>query len=224
MKTFFTALCFVLIASGVSFSQTPPDSARPDGPPLPPRPPQMAPTNPPPGAQPQAPRQPAAPQQPDKPAPAAAVKPVPQLPHVAVLDFVSLAGAPARTGRLITERMRYYLLNSGKCTVADGGETWKALGEIGLGRSDSATAEQIMAIGQKLKAGYIVTGLITDYREGDVEFNKHKIELVAKLYDAGTGRITKMERVTKKRGGEVQEMIDLAAEELVNKILKRWQR
>lgn len=48
--------------------------------------------------------------------------------------------------------------------------------------------------------------------------------LVAKLYDTSTGRITRMERVAKKRGGEVQEMIDLAVEDLVNKISKSLQR
>lgn len=154
----------------------------------------------------------------EKPVAAKQTKP---LPRVAVLDFVNAGGAPARLGKNIAERMRFYLLNSGKCQVVDGGETGTAIAELGIARPDSAGREQLVLLAQKLKADYIITGLITDYREGDIEFKKHKLELMGKILWGNNGELCGMEAVKVKQNGDVQDMANGAAEKLGKKMVER---
>lgn len=152
----------------------------------------------------------------EKPVDAKLPKP---LPRVVVLDFVNAGGALVRLSKSIAERMRFYLLNSGLCRVVDAGETGTAIAELGIARPDSAGREQLALLAQKLKADYIITGLITDYREGDIEFKKHKIELMGKIFWGNNGELCGMEAVKVKQNGEVQDMANDAAEKLGKKIV-----
>lgn len=142
------------------------------------------------------------------------------LPRIAVLDFVSLAGAPTSIVSTLSERLRFHLLESGNCTAIDAGETWKAVGELQISRADSITSSQLIMLGIKLKADYIIAGLITDYREGDIEFKQHRLELMGKVYDAKTGQLEKMDKVKVKCKKELQAMADEAAEKLGKKLIK----
>lgn len=150
-----------------------------------------------------------------------AAKPPKPLPRVVVLDFVNAAGAPARLGKSVAERMRFYLLKTGLCRVVDAGETGTAITELGIARSDSAGREQLALLAQKLKADYIITGLISDYREGDIEFKKHKIELMGKLLWGNNGELCAMEAVKVKAGGEMHDVSNRAAEELGIKLVEK---
>lgn len=150
-----------------------------------------------------------------------AAKQTKPLPRVAVLDFVNAGGAPARLGKNIAERMRFFLLNSGRCQVVDGGETGTAIAELSMARPDSAGREQLVLLAQKLKADYIITGLITDYREGDIEFKKHKLELMGKLLWGNNGELCGMEVVKVQKKGDVQDMANGAAEKLGKKMVER---
>ncbi len=140
-------------------------------------------------------------------------------PRIAVLDFVSLAGAPTSIVRTLSERMRFHLLESGNCMAIDAGETWKAVNDLQISRADSVTSSQLILLGAKLKADYIIAGLVTDYREGDIEFKQHRLELMGKVYDARTGQLEKMDKVKIKCKKELQAMADEAAEKLGKKLI-----
>lgn len=86
----------------------------------------------------------------------------------------------------------------------DAGETWKAVNNLQISRADSITSSQLILLGAKLKADYIIAGLITDYREGDIEFKQHRLELIGKVYDAETGQLEKMDKVKIKCKKELQ--------------------
>lgn len=141
-------------------------------------------------------------------------------PRIAVLDFVSLAGAPTSIVRTLSERLRFHLLESGNCTAIDAGETWKAINDLQISRADSVTSSQLILLGMKLKADYIIAGLITDYREGDIEFKQHRLELMGKVYDAKTGQLARMDKVKIKCKKELQAMAEEAAEKLGKKLIK----
>jgi hypothetical protein len=142
------------------------------------------------------------------------------LPRIAVLDFVSLAGAPTSIVRTLSERLRFHLLESGNCAAIDAGETWKAVNDLQISRADSVTSGQLILLGAKLKADYIIAGLITDYREGDIEFKQHRLELMGKVYDAKSGQLARMDKVKVKCKKELQAMAEEAAEKLGKKLIK----
>jgi hypothetical protein len=142
------------------------------------------------------------------------------LPRIAVLDFVSLAGAPTSIVRTLSERLRFHLLESGNCTAIDAGETWKAVNDLQISRADSVTSGQLIMLGIKLKADYIIAGLITDYREGDIEFKQHRLELMGKVYDAKSGQLARMDKVKVKCKKELQAMAEEATEKLGKKLIK----
>jgi|GEM_PF-4466470 len=140
--------------------------------------------------------------------------------RIAVLDFVSLAGAPSSIVRTLSERVRFHLLENGNCTAIDAGETWKAVNDLQVGRADSVTTSQLILLGTKLRADYIIAGLVTDYREGDIEFKQHRLELIGKVYDAKTGQLERMDKVKVKCKKELQAMADEAAEKLGKKLVR----
>ena len=142
------------------------------------------------------------------------------MPRVAVLDFVSLSPAPARTAKLVAERVRFGIMNSKKLAVADAGEIARAMAELGLGRPDSMGAEQIVTLGNRLGTQYLIVGFVTDYREGDIEFGKHRMELLGKVFDCRTGELMGMEMVKVKKKGEVREMANAAADKLARKLME----
>jgi hypothetical protein len=149
------------------------------------------------------------------------VKEEPKAPsRIAVMDFVSLAGAPKSIVRTLSERVRFHLLENGNCTVIDAGEIWKAVNDLQVGRADSVTTSQLILLGTKLRADYIIAGLVTDYREGDIEFKQHRLELIGKVYDAKTGQLERMDKVKVKCKKELQAMADEAAEKLGKKLIK----
>ena len=124
---------------------------------------------------------------------------------------MSLAGAPISIVRTLSERMRFHLLESGNCTAIDAGETWKVVNDLQISRADSVTSSQLIMLGMKLKADYIIAGLVTDFKEGDIEFKQHRLELMGKVYDAKTGQLARMDKVKIKCKKELQAMADEAA-------------
>ncbi|MRR57815.1 MAG: hypothetical protein EG824_06340 [Deltaproteobacteria bacterium] len=63
--------------------------------------------------------------------------------------------------------------------------------------------------------------VVVNYHEGDLERNKHSVELLGKLFDGGTGQLLHMETVKVRGGGEVGGLVTQGIEKLAARMIEK---
>ncbi|HBE72548.1 MAG TPA: hypothetical protein DDW31_00310 [candidate division Zixibacteria bacterium] len=142
----------------------------------------------------------------------------PKVLCIAVLEFVNISPAPSRIIRLTSERIRERIILKNKYRTVDAGQIWAVCKDGGYPRSDSLSVTQMVKLGLALEADYLITGLVADYHEGDIEFKKRRIELLGKLYDCRDGKIVAMESVKASGKGDIRSVVNDAAGKLAGRL------
>lgn len=145
-------------------------------------------------------------------------------PRMAVMDFGNASAAPARVTRLISERIRLGMMQSGRFRTVDVGHLRVVCSRISCPPPDSLDSGNVVRLGAELEADYLITGFVSYYREGDIELRRGRIELIGKLFRCSTGELVSIESVKVSGKGDADELAGKASRKLADKLMKRVAR
>lgn len=141
---------------------------------------------------------------------------------IAVLDFSNESRSSTRgLGKFFADRLTQELYQQERYEIVERGEIASVLVAEKIDKaSDLLSTQEFKRVGTKLDADVLIVGVVTEYKQGNIEEGPSRVGLLVKAVSCKDGHLVGMENIRKKGKGDVVSLSEGTAAEAAGRLIK----
>lgn len=141
---------------------------------------------------------------------------------IAILDFSNESRSSSRgLGKFFADRLTHELFRQERYEIVERGEIAAVLAAEKIDKAfDLLSTQDTKHIGTKLDADVLIVGVVTEYKQGNIEEGPSRVGLLVKAVSCKDGHLVGMENIRKKGKGDVVSLSEGTTAEAAGRLIK----